>query len=331
MALYSELRHLPIQGAYMWLDVIALLVMGFFIGQGALRGGFATGFGLLTLVLAYTAAIVTAPRLGPGLARELGMPELVGVPLAGTAAFAVTYLGIAIAAGVLKRARFLRRGGPSVRDRLFGGVFGALRGGLVVLLVSWLAIWVDALRTTGIVESVPAVGPSVAASVTETTVEKAVRVALADRGSAGRLAASVAARPGASLSGIQRIVENPRLEVLASDEMFWTYVEHGSIDAAINRASFIDLAFDAELRSDFSALGLLEGDASDPGAFLDFAGEALREVGPRIRGLREDQAFQRLKEDPEVRAMVADGNTMGLLVHEDFRALVKRFATAKID
>ena len=31
------------------------------------------------------------------------------------------------------------------------------------------------------------------------------------------------------------VVENPRLEALRSDELFWAYVEHGSIDAAVTR------------------------------------------------------------------------------------------------
>jgi len=315
----------------MWLDVIALIVMGFFIGQGALRGGFATGLGLLALVLAYAAAILSAPRLGPGLARELGVPELVGIPLAGTAAFVIAYLGVGIAGGALKRARSLAGARKGVGSRIFGGAFGALRGGLFVLLLCWFAIWVDALRVTGVVESVPTLEGSVAAHVTEMTVEGAVRAALSDSGSAGRLAASVAARPGASLSGIQRVIDNPRLERLRSDERFWTYVEHGSVDAAVNMPSFIDLTFDHELRSELSALGLLESRDTDPGAFLDFAREALREVGPRIQGLREDREFKELLDDPEVLAMVENRDTMGLLVNREFRALVSRLAMAEND
>jgi len=315
----------------MWLDILALLVMGFFIGQGALRGGFTTGLGLLTLALGYTAAILVAPRLGPGLARELGLPELLGMPLAGAAAFIVTYVGVGMAGRVLKRARAFSGRGPSPRGRFFGGIFGAVRGALVVLLLSWLAIWVDALHTTGVVESAPSIGSSVAANVTETTVESAVRRALSGRGSAGRLAASVAARPGEALIGLQRVIENPRLETLRSDTLFWSYVENGSIDAAVNRPSFLDLAFDSELRADLAALGLLEGDGSDPGAFLDFAGEALRAVGPRIRGLREDPEFQQLLQDPEVLAMAEDGDTLGLLTHHGFRSLFTRLAAPEMD
>ncbi len=315
----------------MWLDVIALVVLGFFIGQGAFRGGFATGLGLLALVLAYTAAILSAPRLGPGLAHELGVPELVGIPLAGTAAFLIVYLGVGMVGRALKRARSLAGAGPGAGSRVLGGVFGAVRGGLVVLLISWLAIWVDALRVTGVVESVPSVRGSVAATVTEATIEGAVGAALSDRGAAGRMAARVAARPGASLSTIQRVIENPRLERLRSDPLFWTYVENGSVDAAVNLPSFIDLAFDNELRSELSALGLLGVDENDPGAFLDFARETLREVGPRIQGLRENQEFKKLLDDPEVLAMVEDGDTMGLLVNKDFRSLVMRLAATESD
>jgi len=315
----------------MWLDVIALLVLGFFVGQGAFRGGFVTGLGLLALVLAYAAAIYSAPRIGPGLAHELGLPELLGVPLAGTAAFLVVYVGVGMVGGVLKRTRSIAGARMGAGSRMLGGVFGAVRGGLVVLLLSWLAIWVDALRVTGVVESVPSIRGSVAANVTEATVEGAVRVAFADRGSAGILAARIAARPGASLSTIQSIVENPRLETLRSDELFWTHVTNGSVDAAVNRPSFIDLTFDNELRSELAALGLLGSDETDPGAFLDFAREALRDVGPRLQGLREDQQFKKLLDNPEVLAMVQGGDTMGLLANKDFRSLVMRLAADESD
>ncbi len=219
----------------MWLDALALLILGFFIGRGAFRGGLATGLGLLILVASYGAALLVAPRLGPGLAREFGISSLLGVPLAGTIAFSVVYVGAGIVAALFKRLHLSRRNDRSARDRIFGGLLGALRGGLVVLLVSWLAIWVDALRSTGVVASLPEVRSSVAAKLTETAVESGVRAALSDAGPTGRLAASVAARPGQAIVGLQRVLDSQSLGALREDRVFWAHVEQGSIDAAMNR------------------------------------------------------------------------------------------------
>ena len=63
----------------MWLDAIALLVLGIFAGMGMLRGGLATAMGLLSLAVAYAAAIATASRFGPEVARWIGLPEFLGL------------------------------------------------------------------------------------------------------------------------------------------------------------------------------------------------------------------------------------------------------------
>ncbi|MEE9607236.1 MAG: CvpA family protein [Myxococcota bacterium] len=314
----------------MWLDAIALLVLGFFVGVGALRGGLASGLGLLSLGVAYGSAIAAAPRFGPTLAAGFGLPPLLGLPIAGTLAFVVAYVAMAVVSALARRwERRARQGEPrSARDRFLGGSFGALRGVLVVLLISWLALWLDALRATGTVEALPDIAGSRAAHVTGVVVEAGVGAALGDDGSGGRVMARMAARPGAAIADVQALLENPQIDALREDRMFWTYVENGSVDAALNRRSFIRLAADDATRQRFANLGMVEPDfAADPVLFRSAMYDVLSEVGRRVKGLRDDPELRRLLEDPQVIAMVQEGDAVGLVTHPGFRDLVARVSS----
>jgi len=147
----------------MWLDIVALLLLGLFAGMGAMRGALASGLAVLTLAAAYGAAIWAAPTFGPEVAGLLGVPEWLGMPIAGTAAFLLTFVVMGIVSTMLRRLeRRKRLSSRSPRDRFVGGAFGAVRGALVVLLLSYLALWVDALRITGTVEAIRTLGRGLA-------------------------------------------------------------------------------------------------------------------------------------------------------------------------
>lgn len=314
----------------MWLDLLALLILAAFAAAGALRGALATIMGLVSLVLGYTAAILLAPSLGPALAESLDWPEILAIPAAGTGVFFATYFCVGLVTALIRKFGRRRDGLRSVRDRFLGGVFGAVRGGLIVLLVSWLALWVDALRVTGAFDGLPEIGASTAAAVTGDVVESGIEAALGEEGgSAGRMVARMAGRPGAAIVEFQSVLEHPSVMGLRGDDVFWTYVDAGSIDAALNRSSFNRIAHDPDLRQRFADLGLVEpSQAADPGAFRDATADVFRQVAPRIRGLTNDPAVQALVEDPEVVAMLQSGDTMGLLRHPGFRDLVDRVTTS---
>jgi uncharacterized membrane protein required for colicin V production len=313
----------------MWLDTIVIVILACFITAGVLRGGLAAGMSVAALVVAYGVAILGATRSGPGVAEQFGLPGILGPPLVGAVLFLVTYFAMGLLSALLKRRERRRRHGPrSLRDRFAGGCFGLLRGGLVVLLLSVLAIWLDALRATGRAEYLPEIGDSRAAAVTESVVEAGEEAALSDAGPRGRFAARMAARPGSSIEDLQAVLDNPRITDLQDDRLFWSYVESGAIDAALNRLSFIGVAYDEDLRDQLAALGLIdEAAARDPQAFRDTAGEVLREVSPRIRGLRNDPELKKLIEDPEVTALIQSGDTLALLGHPSFRDLVAHVAS----
>jgi hypothetical protein len=299
----------------MWLDGLALLILGWFFWTGARKGGVAAGMGLATLAVSYGGAIAVAPRLGPWVASQFDLSEWIGIPIAGSIGFAVVFAAMTII---------------SV-DRFLGGAFGAIRGAFLVVLLSYLVLWVDVLRQTGAAEGMPAVGGSAAVAVTESLVEAGVEAALSDSGRAGRVVANLAARPGTAMADLQAVIANPNFVRVQNDRRFWANVEAGAVGAALNTGSFIDLAQDAELREQMAALGLIDPEAAErPGLFRAAVGEVMREVGPRIRGLRNDPELQELIEDPEIVAMVESGDTFGLMSHPRFHRLVTRVVSAPV-
>jgi uncharacterized membrane protein required for colicin V production len=311
----------------MWLDALALFLLSLFIGVGVLRGALATAMGLVALGGSYATAIVAASRLGPLAAERLSLPEPLGMAAAGSIAFLVAFVVLGGIAGMVRRRERRRTTSRTPQDRFLGGVFGAVRGGLVVLLLCWLALWVDALRTTGTAEILPEISDSTAAAVTGTVIEAGVAAALSDSGPSSRVVARIAAHPGVALTEVQGLVESPRIDQLRSDPMFWTYVENGAVDAAMNRGSFQRVIHDESLRHQMGALGLIEEDAAvDARAFRAAAGDLLRELGPRLKALRNDPELQRLVADPEVQDMLESGDTLALVSHPGFRQIVARVA-----
>ncbi len=312
----------------MWLDVLMLAVLGGFAWSGVRRGGLVAGLGLLTLAVAYATAIVAAPSLGSPLAAAFGLPGWLGIPIAGSIAFAVAFVAMAVVSKIVsRRADAGGDQGRSVRDRFLGGAFGAVRGAFVVALLCYLALWVEALRVSGAAEGIPELGHSAAAAVTSTVIEAGIESALSDSGRTGHVVAKLAANPGAAVADLQAIVSNPRIVAVQQDAHFWANVEAGAIAAALNTSSFVQLSEDEDLRREMADVGMIDPDAAGAAdRFRAAMGDVLAEVGPRIRKLKNDPELRELMNDPEVIAMVEDGNTLGLMNHPRFRELVSRIA-----
>ncbi len=309
----------------MWLDLLALCVFGAFIVLGVLRGGFATGMGLLALAVGYGAAVLGASWLAPAVATALGLADLIALPLAGSLMFVAGFGSVSLLGFLLRRSFGFGEGERSARDRFLGAIFGGVRGTLVVLLIAYLALWLDAMRATGGTAPLPPVSESATARATSELVEAGVEAAFRDAGAAGRVAARVAARPAHALEEWQGVLEAPTVQGLREDPLFWSHVEHDNLDAALNRAAALRLLNDAPLRARLADLGVAsEASIRDAGVFRDELAAVLREVGPRVRGLRDDPAVQELVNDPEVVAMIQSGDTLRLLGHPGFRALVER-------
>jgi uncharacterized membrane protein required for colicin V production len=313
----------------MWLDVLVIAVLGWFSWAGVRQGGLAAGLGILTLVVAYGTAFIAAPILGAPVANGLGVSPLLGVPVAGSIAFLVAFVAMAIVSKILRRrAGDADDEGRSIRDRFLGGAFGAVRGAFVVVLLCYLALWVEALRLSGSADGLPKLGNSAAAAVTSSMVEAGIESALSDSGRTGHVVAKLASNPGAAVVDLQAVVSNPRVIAVQQDTHFWANVEAGAIAAALNTRSFIRLSEDEELRHQMASVGMIDQESAEAAdQFRAAVGDVLREVGPRIRKLRTDPELTGLLDDPEVVAMVESGNTLGLMNHPRFRRLVSRVAS----
>lgn len=318
----------------MSLDLIAVIVLLVFVTLGAMRGGLVGGIGLLALGLGYTAAVVVGTGSGAGWMAERGVPRLLSGPVAGTAAFAVVYGLIAGVGAILARIEKNRRGDDprSVADRLAGATFGAMRGLLIVLLLTILTSWLEAARELGVWETdipVPPTRDSLVAGASGQIVEGVVNAAVGDgHSTAGKVMARIASNPAPALKGLQEVIDDPRFQALQRDRMFWTLVENGASERAVNSRSFYQLTHDPELRRRLADLGFVSAEAADDtDVFRRDVVAMLDAVGPRLKGLQEDRELQQLARDPEIIALLEAGDTLGLLTHPGIQRLVERLAS----
>lgn len=275
------------------------------------------------------------------IAENLDLSPFVATPIAGFAGFMVGYLVIGFAGKRLirwqdERLEDAERG---TFDRLGGGLIGSVHGFLVVLLLGWLAIWVDAARDLDVLTiakgSLPQTEDSRFAGVTSRVVEEIVLRSLGDGGDgvdaqqAGvRIVTRLLANPGSSLTGLRDILEDDRIAKLQGDRMFWTLIENGASDAALNRLSFYQISHDAALRSTLADLGLISRSAAENvTAFHDEAAAVFDEVGPKLRGLRDDPALLAMANDPEIVSLLEEGDTLALIQHPKIQRLVDRIAS----
>ncbi len=315
----------------MLLDLLLVAILLALAALGAWRGAAASGTGLVALLAGYAGAVAAAVGLGSWVEHALVVSPLVALAVAGTLGFVAAWLVASSLGDVLvawDRVRVETRGGRGLADRVLGGLFGAARGGLVVVLLALLVGWLDAARDLGAVEglaAVPDATQSAVAGVSGDLVEVAVGAALADGGPAGEVAARITARPAATLGRVQELVEDERITALLSDKLLWTLVQNDSIDYAMNRNAVRAIVLDPEMRARFADLGLVEEAArEDSVLFRDRLAGVFAEVAPRVRRLHTDPEIQALASDPEIIGLVEAGDTLALIGHPRIRRVVDR-------
>ena len=127
----------------MLLDVIFFSFLTAFVCVGAYRGGLASGTSVVSLLLAYGGGVFCAKNFSSALAAELAISEVFATAAAGSMGFIGAFVVAGLLGSLLRGWDKSRLGEESrgIPDRAVGGLFGALRGGLVVLLLCWLVIW----------------------------------------------------------------------------------------------------------------------------------------------------------------------------------------------
>ncbi len=317
----------------MWLDYLALGLLAVFAVAGAIRGAFATGLRLAAILAAYAVGALGAGWLGPFAAARFELPPMLGAPVAGAILFTASYAVFAAAAWMATRIERSRRDGEprSAADRLGGAVFGLARGGMVVVLLGFLLLQVEGLRAAGgeAAAVVPETGPSALKEATQALVEGGGELILGDDDAGGRVATRMLSHPAETVTGVQAVLDDPRVRDLRDDDLFWTYLANGNTDAALNRASFVSIAHDETLRRNLADLGLIKGvAAADPRAFRNAISDVIEQIGPRVRGLMQDPEVHRLLGDPAIQRALEAGDTVALLRHPGFQRLVARVTDA---
>ena len=276
--------------------------------MGALRGGIAGLMGVVTLLFSYVTGIWAARAFGISVSQVLDVSHLAGPAIAGVAVFLATATTLGLAAKHLRRWAGGLRGDSrmGIANRWLGGFFGLLRGGLVVMLVAWVTIWLNAL---------PGIRDTATARVTETLVESGVRAAMGGADTRVDVMAQLLSRPGTAVEDLQGILADPRVQALRQDRAFWNLVENGAYGRAMDRPAFEEIAGSPELRERFVSVGVVPaGAAGDAERFREHFRRVLSEEGPKLREmvaapgvLDPAQAVSDLKAAPEFGAGAPEG------------------------
>ncbi|MEE8556830.1 MAG: CvpA family protein [Myxococcota bacterium] len=294
----------------MELDALSLVILAAFAALGAVRGSLRSGVRLGCWVFGNLGAFLGASWVAPLL-------ELAGLGKPFSLVFAG--IGILVAVGILGtvvvRLVETHFGVERRRTDGFGGAaFGLLQGGLVVLLLGWMGLWLEAAEQAGATLPVSAPAGSIVSRAAGSVAGAAVELFIGQSDPGARVAGRFAADPAAAVNMIQKLTENPRITALGQDSAFWMYVRAGSLDTALNQGSFLGIAHDETLRHELADLGLIQQTAaSNPFQFRQEIRGILALVGPRMQELAEDPELQDLAQDPRVREALEQGDTLTLL------------------
>jgi len=313
----------------MWLDVLAFAALAGLSTLGLVRGTLSTGLRIASLIAAYWAAVIGSSVFAELAAAQLNVPRVLGMAAAGSATFIVAWLGLGVVSKVITSwEKRRRRGAPrTAADRAGGALLGAAQGAILVVLIGWLGLWMQAGRASGgggALEALPDTSDSRVPFLTQVVVETGAAAILSEDDTAARAAIRAAVRPAETISNVSDLASGPRMRTLQQDRLFWSYVENGAIDTALNRGSFLGAAYDSSFRRQLFELGLInDAAASDPRLFRNKAREVLMAVSPRIKGLRDDPELRGLMDDPEIAAAISSGDTMALLTNARFRRVLR--------
>ena len=116
-----------------WLDVLLLLPLLVGLVRGVMRGLISEVIAIVVVILGIVGARIWAPSCSQWLIGQFQWPQ--GV--CEVVAYVLIFLLIAIVLSIIAKllSRFLRAIHLGWANRLFGGVFGLLKYGLIVLVV----------------------------------------------------------------------------------------------------------------------------------------------------------------------------------------------------
>jgi uncharacterized membrane protein required for colicin V production len=311
----------------MGFDLLLFGLLLAFAALGAWRGAVESALRLAGWILGYGVAVYAGAVFGDDLAAAAAIPAWAGIPLAGTAAFLVVQALFSIAVAIARKKR-RERDEVSGADRVLGACFGAARGALVVALIGWIGLVVGALQSQGQLAALPATDSSMAARFSGAMVERGAGAVLGREDAGARVATAIAARPKETMDAMRGVLDHPRVAALQNDADFWRRVDQGDVDGALALPSARALVADPALRGQLAQLGLVEpAEAASAEAFDRALRTALDGAVQRLAKLRNDPEMRALLNDPEVLELVERRDALGLLSHPRFRSVLRRAST----
>ncbi len=318
----------------MWLDLASLGILILFAWLGARKGALPAATGLLALVGAYGSAVVLSSPVSEYVRPMVGDRNYLALPLAGTLVFVATFLLLSVIGTLAQKIALSRRKNDERDpiDRLLGALLGFARGALIVFLLGALGLWLDAARELGAVPGLPNLSHSATAAIASSTIESGAKLALSDGASpTTRAAVQMMAHPKESVVAMRSLLEEPAIQNLIRDSLFWNHIERGDIETAIDTEVFQEIARNPATRGRFFDLGLIDTQAAaNPNAFGDHCAEVFEQVVPRLQAIKQDPEFQDLMADPALTEAAQNGDAFALLSHSGFRHFVDRVLSGDV-
>lgn len=116
-----------------WLDVLLLLPLLVGLVRGIMRGLVSEIIAIVVVIFGVLGAKLWAPQFSKWILSQFAWPQAV----CDVVAYVLLFLGIAILLAVIARGltKFLRAIHLGWANRLFGGIFGLVKYGIIVLIV----------------------------------------------------------------------------------------------------------------------------------------------------------------------------------------------------
>ena len=126
-------------------DILLLLIVAMSLGSGLMKGLVREVFSLVGVILGILVSLIFSPVLGPVLQRWIPYENA-----AYAAAFLIFFVAILVLSSVVAHllTKLLEFAQLGFIDRLLGGLFGIVRGGLIGLVLALgLTLFLDAGHT----------------------------------------------------------------------------------------------------------------------------------------------------------------------------------------
>ena len=301
-----------------WSLIIFLVVVGLFAWRGY-RSGFIKSLGRVCAVLAgYAAAILFSGPLSTWVETQFGWPLVACFVAASLALFLAAGLGVMLIFALLRRLVF-RGDDLSTASAVGGGVVGALVGGLLAIAIVWSFALVRDMQQPAIIETATTERSSGIETLARQLAGDAVSTAM-NAGSAtpevSHLSGVLMANPAEVMQRVQRLTTSAEFQALMQDPRNHRVLDSGNPELVQRLPAFRALTTNPHLLALVEMAGYADGD--------DLEAELARQLTNtwgRAQRVKNDPEVQAILADPEFRAALDANNPVALLTNRQLLEL----------